>query len=256
MFCTTELAFDSDSGESLSYLNKEAILTENYRGTNRRIHTYKYEEIASPKLTFIKRDFGDFSMTENRAMLSWLTSANTAQYLSIYRSKYDEEPFELLGNFIEVAPYKIANGRTVGYVATFEAATPWAFSPVRRVVINEDTKSNTIVNCSTDEINTYIYPTVIITPNFAEDLIIYNTTIDTNNQKQTTNIVLKGHTPGEIITVDGANRLITSNKPNRIIGDGFNWQWLPLQNGENTIVWNQHCKIELCWRDIYKIGEW
>ena len=80
-----DCAFESgDSGEVESYLNREAITTETYDGSYTRNHGYKYEEPLVATITFIKKNFEEFTPEENRRMLSWLTSARNAERLEIY----------------------------------------------------------------------------------------------------------------------------------------------------------------------------
>lgn len=252
MFCTTELAFDSDSGDSSSFLNKESVFSTIHNGTLRKLHTYKYEDVAKPKFTFIKRDFGDFSRTEHREMLSWLTSSNTAQWLSIYRYQYDEEPMEFYGNFIEVSPYKLANGRTVGYTAVFEASTPWAFTPKIRIQPDPmETDTLTLnISCKSDELNSLIYPKIKFKVLSEGSISIKNETIGIESK-------ILNNQSNEIITLDGDNEILFSERiGGRIFGNDFNLQWFPLKPGDNEITITGKCHIKFEWREPRKIGEY
>lgn len=157
-----DCAFDSDSGETSSFLNREAIATDSYLGDYRRIHTFKHNEFFAPKFTFIKRDFSDFSASEYRRLVSWLTSKSTASVLTAYRNESDNVEFELIGGWTEIQPYKLANHRTVGVTAVFESVTPWAMSPIRKVeaIITQPTILN--IQCNTDEWESFIYPKITI----------------------------------------------------------------------------------------------
>lgn len=74
---------------------------------------------------------------------------------------------------------------------------------------------------------------------------------------QTTNVQTKiaQNVPNEIITIDGANKVIYSSSLDRIIGDGFNWKWLGLKYGKNTIKVVGNCEVVFEWRFPIKIGE-
>lgn len=62
--------------------------------------------------------------------------------------------------------------------------------------------------------------------------------------------------PGEIITLDGANRIVSSNRPtNRIMGNDFNWSWLGLIEGENKIKITGNCTVTFEYREIIKVGD-
>ena len=178
------LAFDSDDGGTDSWLNREAVASETYRGEFKRVHNYKYTDTLSPQFTFMKEDFSDFTLTEQRAVLAWLTSKNTASYLSVYYGDCNSEElaYELLGGFTEIELYKMGNGRVVGIVATFESVAPYAFSPVNSITPKYENPSNAnittiigdryenslcpydglTITCNTDEPNSYIYPKITI----------------------------------------------------------------------------------------------
>ena len=156
-----DVAFDSDNGESSSFLNREAIASESYKGEYRRVHNYKYTDVLAPTFTFIKRGFEDFTFEEQRKVISWLTSKSTASFLTVYYDDSDVVSFELLGAFTEINTYKIANNRTVGFTAIFESVSPWAFSPIRTKVIDINNQSTTI-KLSLDEPESPIYPRVTI----------------------------------------------------------------------------------------------
>ena len=163
----TCMSFESDSGEVNTYLTREAVASESYRGEFKRIHQFKYTETFNPKFTFIKDDFGNFTTDEVRKVLRWLTSGSNASFLTVFRDDSNADGFEVLGGFTEVLLYKLGNGRCVGIVATFESAHPYAFSPLytySQNVVNTAHQKFTI-NINTDEEESAIYPRVTITQN-------------------------------------------------------------------------------------------
>ena len=159
-----DVAFDSDNGESSSYLTREAVASESYRGDFKRVHNYKYNEVFSPKFTFIKKGFGDFTFEEQRKVLKWLTSKRTASFLTVYYDDSEVITYEILGGFTEISTYKLANGRTVGIVATFESVAPYAFSSLQTITKDiSNPANNTIeINVETDEAEALIYPRITI----------------------------------------------------------------------------------------------
>lgn len=58
----------------------------------------------------------------------------------------------------------------------------------------------------------------------------------------------------EIVILDGANKVVASNRENRIFGNDFNWQWTSLTPGENTIKITGNCTIKFEWREPRKVG--
>ena len=335
------LAFDSDDGGTDSWLNREAVASETYRGEFKRVHNYKYTDTLSPQFTFIKKDFSDFTLEEQRKVLAWLTSKNTASYLSVYYGDCNSKKlaYEILGGFTEIELYKMGNGRVVGIMATFESVAPYAFSPVISVTPEYENTSNPkvttligdryekslcpynlTITCNTDEPNSYIYPKITIdTANnwigvkkgtfndeFFESDGVKNTIyresdgtntiyryLNSNNEIietpyistlkdiTTSSIIIKNKTIGTKmqienvetegrIIIDGANQIITTLscqnpeavgakriyiEKEHIYGDDFNWQWLPLQRGDNEISIIAHGIFKFEWREPMKVGE-
>jgi hypothetical protein len=334
-----DLAFDSDEGESSSYLNREAVASETYNGTLRRVHNYKYSEIYAPTVTLVKNDFSDFNETEVRRILGWLTSSNTPKFLTAYYDDSEVVSFEILGAPTDITLYKIANNRIVGIVFVFESSAPYAFSAIKTVEKDITTPQTFTISCNSDELGALVYPKVTITqsnnlvvqankvmtdreehiigtvyqyenmfywiaPTLFSEAESYeaNTTyyIDNNGIKveanpqptaenftskiyyikkkdelmvrsvndsgfDTTGVSIEnittnskttvgGNISQEIVILDGANRVVAANRENRIFGNDFNWQWMPLTPGENTITVTGSCTIKFEWREPRKVG--
>ena len=128
-----ELSFDTGDGESSTYLSREAVDSETYRGDFKRVSSYRYSESLAPTITFIDKDFGDFDLERQRRILKWLTSKDTASFLTVYHDDTEVISYEILGAFIDIQTYKNGNGRVIGIVATFEYISPWAFSPLQTI---------------------------------------------------------------------------------------------------------------------------
>ena len=356
-----ELAFDAEQGPTSSFLNKEAVMTEHYNGTYRRIHSYKYNEVAIPRITFVKNDYSEFSQEESRKILAWITAKDTADWLDVYHDDSNVVSYRLYGNFITANPYKISNGRVIGYECEFESSSPYAWSQkyeITKQVLGHD---NFNVTCNSDEYNKLLYPKVIMKPNgeniyiqvdkkpepkadmisnaiytYIEDdkekyyvsiatdnikirtevLIVdvdsqldvlyveypsgyfcvkdgrsytirqivvnqnnnyewkiiaktgavlkINTSYTFNGYPTETEVIVKGMALDEEITLDGTNRVISvvrydehGNKVNdgvRIMGDDFNWEWLPLACGKNNITITGNCDVQIQWIEPRKIG--
>lgn len=70
-------------------------------------------------------------------------------------------------------------------------------------------------------------------------------------------VIVKNNTTTERVTIDGANKIISSSRTNRIFGDDFaNWQWLELYDGINELTIEGNCEITLKWRTVIKCGEY
>lgn len=254
----TCMAFESDNGEVSTYLTREAVASESYRGEFKRIHQMKYTETFNPKFTFIKDGFGDFSTEEIRKVLRWLTSGNNASFLTVYNDDSNVIHFEILGGFSNVSLYKLGNGRCVGFVAEFESSAPWAFSPIQTITKTiTGTTSNTFnIEIDSDDEESAIYPRITIQKVGSGDITITNTYADQDRQSRVATLQIKNNNDGEIIIIDGANRVISSSATKRIFGDDFvGWSWLPMYNGTNTINVAGNCTVTLEWREPRKMGE-
>jgi hypothetical protein len=158
-----ELAFDSDDGNTETHLSREAVVSETYNGSLKRVSGYKWNESFTFQLTLIKNDFGNFTSEENRKILKWLTGRQNAGFINIYKDDSEVVEFAALGNFINVSSYKLGNGRVVGYVADWESITPYAFSDLYTVTktITSPTDNKITINIDTDD-NSPVYPRITV----------------------------------------------------------------------------------------------
>lgn len=157
------VAFDSDNGETNSFLNRESVASESHDGRYTRVARYKYSELFSPKFTFMKKGFGDFTSEEVRQVLKWLTSLDTTSVLDVYYDDSEVVSWSAIGGWTEINTYKFANNRTVGITATFEAVTPYALSDVYSInkTVTTATDNKLTINIDTDD-NQPVYPRVTI----------------------------------------------------------------------------------------------
>ena len=179
----TCLSFEGDSGDVNTFLNREAVASESYRGHFRRVHNYKYSEVLAPTLTFIKDDFRDFTMEEQRKILKWLTSKDTASFLTVYHDDSEVISYEILGGFIEINTHKAGNGRVVGITAVFESIAPWAFSSLYTITknVSNPTDNKITINLETDDPQNAVYPRITIQQGDSNIITINHAMGDTDN---------------------------------------------------------------------------
>ena len=166
-----DVAFESDDGATSSYLNRSAISAESYDGRYKNTYGYKYDELFSPQFTMVKRDFSDFTQDEVRKVLKYLTSTDKPALLEVYYEDNNVVNWACIGGWTNIETYKIANNRTVGIVAQFEAITPYAMSDLYiasnvssvaddgTVTLKED--NTIIINIDTDD-NKPVCPRITI----------------------------------------------------------------------------------------------
>lgn len=159
-----DVSFDADSGEVSTHLNRESVASESYNGVLKRASNYKYSEVFSPKFTLVKNNFSDFTMQEQRKVLSWLTSSATPKFLTVYYDDSNVVSYEILGAPTEINTYKIANNRTIGITFVFESLSPFAFSALRTVTKDASNPAdNTItLNVATDDPESAVFPCITI----------------------------------------------------------------------------------------------
>lgn len=149
-----DVAFDSDNGTASSYLNRSAVASESHDGRYKNTARYKYDELFSPQFTIVKKDFSDFTQEEIRKVFKYLTSTDKPSLLEVY---YDGASnivdWACIGGWTSIETYKLANSRTVGIVAQFEAITPYAMSDLYTVTktISDATNNKITINIDTDD---------------------------------------------------------------------------------------------------------
>ena len=80
--------------------------------------------------------------------------------------------------------------------------------------------------------------------------------VQIDNETTKTSTIVSGGALGETLTLDGTNKVISSDKETlKIMGDYFNWEWLSLANDENTITVTGNCIIKIEWIEPRKVGD-
>jgi hypothetical protein len=369
---TLHCSFDGDNGTTSSFLSREGVYTEHYDG-HRTIHRVKNNEVLTPRFTLIKKDFSDFTPSENRRVLSWLTSSDKPGWFEVYKDDSNVIEWRIFGYVAPVEQYKLGNDRVVGYEFEVESSHPYAWSrkfiypevhaTTAEINNNDETNDylqvsgtkNFTITCNTDEYNKPVYPKVTVTfkgknqyfpidvnpleentyqmvPNviyswtdtnnvehlyvnlngtedngryaiqaisgssepsgaftdyayyyFTDDGYIkklvsttnngiasyawksiahigmavkINNTYTMNGKSVTKEAIVAGGTLDETIVLDGTNKIISGTKgaTTRIVGDDFNWEWIPLVYGENNITVSGNCTIKFEWLEPHKVG--
>lgn len=78
-----------------------------------------------------------------------------------------------------------------------------------------------------------------------------------------TSTIVTGATIGETIVLDGTNKVISAYttingalvQETKIIGNHFNWKWLPLNYGDNNITITGNCEVKIEWLEPRKVGD-
>ena len=304
----TCLSFDSDVGETNTFLSRDAVASDTYRGDIKYVHMYKYNESMASKLTFIDKNFGNIDIDRQRKIIKWLTAKDTPSFLTVYHDDSNVVSYEILGAFTEISSYKLGNGRCVGFTATFTSIMPYALSPIHTVIkdVSNPANSTFTINLETDE-SMPVYPRITINQNnsvivdvgkpmgdldiwvpgtvyrYATDnkyywvdaqgirhtsntntsgfettmVSITNIHTDDYGNKRVFESLVKNNIRDEIIVLDGANKVVSSSRSiGRIFGGDFDFNWIPLYEGNNRITVIGNCTVTFDWRSPVKIGEY
>ena len=218
--------FDPDNGETDSYLSQEQVYSDSYNGTKRTLYGTKYTSVANVKITVVKQDGSDFTLTECRNAYKWLTGNPEASWMDLYIG--DEVKYRLLCTIQDVKPQKM-DARTVGLNIYCESLSPWAYSPIQETthsILNDG--NNITIDCPSDDLYTYVYAKTTYINGSADAIVIQNNT--TGDATEISKL-----SANEIVTLDG-NMLITSDKPSKVFGNSFNFVWPRFKSGPNELV--------------------
>lgn len=119
------VAFEPDSGFTDTFLSMDNISDDYYDGTKKINYGSKYNSCAEIKITLMKKDGTDITLSEFRNYAKWLTGARIDSWLDMYVD--DTLTYSFLGKFINLEQYKY-DARTIALRLTFASVSPWAFS--------------------------------------------------------------------------------------------------------------------------------
>lgn len=241
------VAFDPDNGEVDSYLGIDSIFTDRYNGTHRNDYGAKYNNVAQLSITMVKENYSDFSMSELRNVMDWLTSLHKVSWLDLYNDE-DEVIYSFLGRFSNVQLQKM-DARVIGVRAEFTSVSPWAYSDIHSVEVNVDGELMCPLLNYSDESAVHVYPKIIF-KNLAKE----NGELRIKNMLTGKETIVSNLVANEVITMD-SNQIIYSDKDIKVFGDDFNFEWLALTQGVNyiNITGTGHLMIE--YRDIMKVTD-
>lgn len=263
--CIIAISFDGSFNQESTFLSNEPIYSEKYNGTRIDYGT-RYTEVAEIIINLIKKDYSDFTNTEKRAILRWLTARKKNSWLKLYDID-GEEICEYYGRFT-IVEAQTADSRVIGFTCTFTSTHPYAFSPIRDVQQTFSNKETIIVENDSDVVDDVVRPYMVIKPTSAiSKLTISNETTG----RQT---VIKNIKSEETLTIDNENKLAFSNDILRILGTDFfgivdyntnepfttNYPiWVELVPGDNKLVFDTNGDggnvfYQIVYRSPIKIG--
>lgn len=239
--------FDGDSGESDTFLSTDSVFSESYDGTRRTIYGAKYNAVATPQITVIKQDGTNFSVQQIRDALKWLTGTKQSSWMDFYIGDDTNPKYRMLGRVQDVKQYKM-DARTIGLVIYFESVSPWAYSSLQTVEVDNLSGSMLkTINNPSDDLYSYTNLKTTYTNTSGSSLTIKN-----ENTQKTTSI--SGLLENETITITD-NMMILSDSPSRNFSNNFNFVFPQLVAGSNTLTLNGNGQITFEYTYPIKIGD-
>lgn len=216
---------NADHGETDTFLATESISTSMYDGTKNLLYGTKYSSNATLQITVMKNDGTDFTLSDTRNALRWLTGAKQNSWLDLYIG--DEVKYRMLGHVQDTKLYKM-DARVVGLTIIFESASPYAYSAPQRVEDQFSGQKTIILQNDSDDLYAYTYVHTKYTNSSGDSLKITNET--TGEITSVTGIKIN-----EEITISD-NLMIVSDDKTHTFGSSFNYVFPRLSAGDNQLT--------------------
>lgn len=216
-----------------------------------------YENVFTTTFEIMKNICGkeqdEIFMTDNevRQLVKWLNRRGYYRF-KMYNHNFESDQYVYFGSFN--VKQKMLNGKVLGLSLTFTANSPFALGEMLSVEYEiTDTNEKIILFGDSDEYG-YIYPKVTI--NFTDDCEEFNITNDTTGTK----MYLRNCSAEEVIVMDGANKVITTdNKDHDTLYNDFNYEYLDILVDESDFNENEYtvsnpCVIKVEYYPVRKVG--
>lgn len=236
-------AFDADSGKSDAFLGMDVIFSDTNSGVR---HDYgaKHNSVATITMQLLHFNGTNFSVANFRDITRWLTGARKSSWLDLYED--DRLVYSFLCKCTDVQQYKM-DGLTLGVIVTFTATSPWAYSAIQEEVLQLNGEQLFPLYNESDNLYDYTYLDVIYKNGTGSSLSIYN-----DSTKETMKV--EGLEENEIVLIN-SNKIIYSNKANKIFGDSFNYVWPRLYPGANDLTISGNGELFITYRYAIKAGD-
>ena len=162
-----------------------------------------------------------YNSSSNFVKLSTAPAKGTAIKISYGRIKYS-----FICRVTNAWQYKM-DARTSGLILEFTSISPWAYSSKQTVSKTINGSSTIIIDNQSDDLYGYTPVNITFKNTTGNSLTITNNS--TGDKSELTSISVN-----EIITMSN-NMMISSDKPNKVFGNSFNFVFQRLAAGENNI---------------------
>lgn len=191
-----------------------------------------------------------FDKSEMKKILTWLTSTKNGE-LKVYTN--DNEYLLMYGMFYEIDEIQVA-GSPIGYTLKFKSDSPYTKGNERITNASNTTTTTVSLDNYSFASRDYLYPTsFVVTTRAGGDLTIENDKDPEND------IIIKGCSSGEVITIDCLNGIISSSDTSatRKIYNNYNFNFPRIvrdrkQNiSANKFTSNIACDFKIIYTPLY-----
>lgn len=259
------------STQTVSVGSNLSLNTINHPRFNKfKIMSTKYDEPFSAKFQICKNECGYFIndrryMTESEVskIMRWLNKKSYYKFKMIYSDGKCSKMY-YKGTFPNIQMITLGEN-ILGLELTFQANAPFGYYESLDFEMDfSDTNNEFTIYDSSDEIG-YIYPHNL------QITILEDGDLQIKNSQDEKVVEIKNCIEGEIITLDGEHKIITTNKIHAALYNDFNYNYVRIINKcgesdnyyevdneddqiENIFSVNLPCVINLSYSPICKMG--
>ena len=264
-------SFNSAGLETVTMGSNLSINTVNRPMLNRfSIMASKYEEPFTTTFQICKHVCERYNLgTQNMEdylvsqLMRWLNKKNYCKFKMIYSDGKCSDMY-YRGTFLNIQMIKL-NEEVVGMELTFQANAPFGYyEPLEYYMEFPDTETEFCIYDTSDEVG-YIYPSKL------EITILKDGDLEICNSQETKRTIIKNCIAGEVITLDGTNKIIQSDVAHPTLYNDFNYTFIRIINKcgesddyyavdneederENVFTVSLPCNIYLSYSPICKMG--
>lgn len=245
--------FDSASPvENLGVGSQIIFNTASVPGSDKRTsYGSSYSDTLTAVFQVCKADtFYDplpIDMNELSQLLRWLNRKDR-----FHRFKLLQDGYETLYTYASFNVNKIeVNGTVYGLELTMTSLYPYLLEDETELTFLAAEENAVFTLYDSSDETGHIYPSMAITCHSAGNLSIRNSI-----EKRT--MLIKNCKPGEEISIDGEQKIISTSLSSHQIQNDFNFQFFRIANTyfnrENKITLSLPCELTLRWSSIKKVG--
>lgn len=145
----------------------------------------------------------------------------------VIKVAYSRIKYSFIGRITNAWQRKM-DARTIGIILEFTSSSPWAWSSKQIVSTLVNGTSTAVINNDSDDLYGYTPVNIVFKNSTGDSLVIINNSTGISTQ-------VSGLAQNEVITMSD-NMMITSDKPNKIFGNSFNFYFQQLAPGLNNFT--------------------